>query len=166
MSSSCYCKICSWRVARRVRTALSGVLYNIIINYKTTRFGGTDVAVFTWSIVRARARDTFSAGHRLTHTPALHPHTHTPSACSTYEVMNTMRTRRATRTIREDDAAKIVYTYTAIVRRTSFWRPKHLRARAFRPKISHQKKIVFNKFRGAPALAVPENTEYTQRERV
>jgi len=39
-----------------------------------TRFGGTDVAVFTWSIVRARARDTISAGRMLTHTPALHPH--------------------------------------------------------------------------------------------
>jgi len=67
------------------------------------------------------------------------------------------RIRRATRTC-EDDAAKIVYTYITIVRGTSFWRPKHLRARAFRLKISHQKKIVF-KFR-APAPAIPENTIY------
>lgn len=66
------------------------------------------------------------------------------------------RIRRATRTC-EDGAAKFVYTYMTIVCRASFWRLKHLRARAFRPKISHQKKIVFNKFR-APALAIPENT--------
>jgi len=79
-------------IAGAVRICCKGIMYSFIVisaavltrrvngsygYYIITRFGGTDVVIFTWSIVHARARDTFSAGHRLTHTPA-RLHTLTP----------------------------------------------------------------------------------------